>query len=422
MMNKDMEKEKNDTDSESIDTNEAIEELFGFQFEQMMIIEEHDIDDTNNRSSSILPRIEVEEVELPPNCYRRTSKKKSASESIVPPTAFYLHNILDAKECENLVQIADKTPRGFQYIKEATHTNPNDGSAFTVPLLNPHPHKLSLFQNHHMVELIWSRLQPILDAHLSKEFIQHFGPPLGLNPRLRVLRYDASDMDFFSPHYDATTTSTDKSNHSSSQEENIEIESQLTVLLYLNEGFDGGRTLFLDRSDTTRNIQPINPRQGSILLFDHGLYHSGEAVNSKNGTKFILRTDVMFASPHNTKISLNGQASKSFSSLHSSNCYREKNGNPKKNLTSVQSTSFLQDEPQQKTSFNTIHEICLKINMSTNDIEMLKESDFLDSTIHSFCEPGRAMITMILQESTLIPKESIDLLVKTSFEIMGVTT
>ena len=36
-MNKDMEKEKNDTDSESIDTNDAIEELFGFQFEQMMI-------------------------------------------------------------------------------------------------------------------------------------------------------------------------------------------------------------------------------------------------------------------------------------------------------------------------------------------------------------------------------------------------
>lgn len=76
MMNKDMEKEKNDTDSESIDTNDAIEELFGFQFEQMMIIEEHDIDDTNNRSSSILPRIEVEAVELPPNCYRRTSAKK----------------------------------------------------------------------------------------------------------------------------------------------------------------------------------------------------------------------------------------------------------------------------------------------------------------------------------------------------------
>ena len=42
----------------------------------MMIIEEHDIDETNNRSSSILPRIEVEAVELPPNCYRRTSAKK----------------------------------------------------------------------------------------------------------------------------------------------------------------------------------------------------------------------------------------------------------------------------------------------------------------------------------------------------------
>jgi hypothetical protein len=60
--------------------------------------------------------------------------------------------------------------------------------------------------------------------------------------------------------------------------------------------------------------------------------------------------------------------------------------------------------------------------MSTNDIEVLKKSDFLESTIHSFCEPGRAMIIMILQESTSIPKESIDLLVKTSFEIMGVTT
>ena len=153
------------------------------------------------------------------------------------------------------MQIADKTSRGFQYIKEATHTHPNDGSAFTVPLFNPHPH----------MELKWSRLQPILDAHLSKEFIQHLGPPLGLNPRLRVLRYDASDMDFFSPHYDATTTFTDKSNHSSSQKENIEIESQLTVLLYLNEGFDRGRTIFLDRSDTTQIFNLL--RQDKDLFY-----------------------------------------------------------------------------------------------------------------------------------------------------------
>jgi predicted 2-oxoglutarate/Fe(II)-dependent dioxygenase YbiX len=63
--------------------------------------------------------------------------------------------------------------------------------------------------------------------------------------------------------------------------------SQLTLLVYLNEGFAGGCTDF--RSFTVR------PEAGSALLFLHDTWHEGAAVTE--GVKYVLRSDVLYA-PH----------------------------------------------------------------------------------------------------------------------------
>ena len=60
--------------------------------------------------------------------------------------------------------------------------------------------------------------------------------------------------------------------------------SKLTLLVYLNEGFEGGSTDFHDVS--------ITPRTGDALFFIHNTWHEGAAVSA--GVKYVLRSDVLF--------------------------------------------------------------------------------------------------------------------------------
>jgi hypothetical protein len=80
----------------------------------------------------------------------------------------------------------------------------------------------------------------------------------------------------------------------------------LTVLVYLCDGggidFEGGETLYLDshvsslnkalKADGSAGCTRITPRLGDVVIFEHDLYHSGAPLT--NGTKFVMRTDVMF--------------------------------------------------------------------------------------------------------------------------------
>ena len=63
-------------------------------------------------------------------------------------------------------------------------------------------------------------------------------------------------------------------------------QSLLTFMLYLNEDFEGGETLF-------QNGVIIRPQTGMILVFRHTLYHEGAAVT--RGRKYVLRSDIMFS-------------------------------------------------------------------------------------------------------------------------------
>ena len=62
--------------------------------------------------------------------------------------------------------------------------------------------------------------------------------------------------------------------------------SLLTLMVYLNEDFEGGETAFLELD------QVIVPRRGMALLFQHMVLHEGREVRA--GTKYVLRTDVFY--------------------------------------------------------------------------------------------------------------------------------
>lgn len=99
---------------------------------------------------------------------------------------------------------------------------------------------------------------------------------LKLNDRFRFYRYTKDQK--FSPHPD------------SRYRESIDVESKLTLLLYLSEGIEGGETSFFTR-DLDLRFKVI-PTIGQVLVFDHHQIHSGEPVI--DGIKYVLRTDVMY--------------------------------------------------------------------------------------------------------------------------------
>lgn len=75
-------------------------------------------------------------------------------------------------------------------------------------------------------------------------------------------------------------------------------QSKLTFMIYLTDGdsFEGGDTLFHasgpGTSGAERIVARVRPRIGSLILFDHALWHSGAPVTA--GVKHIVRSDVIY--------------------------------------------------------------------------------------------------------------------------------
>ena len=101
--------------------------------------------------------------------------------------------------------------------------------------------------------------------------------PCMVNERLRVVRYEVGERTTI--HFDGpfTRSPTEK--------------SIFTLMVYLNEDFTGGQTNFYRSSSYEPSFQ-VQPKTGTAVLFDHRFVHEGSVVTQ--GTKLILRTDVMF--------------------------------------------------------------------------------------------------------------------------------
>ena len=112
--------------------------------------------------------------------------------------------------------------------------------------------------------LLWSRVEGTVPRILRGRQV------IGLNERFRFYRYDPGER--FAPHTDGCFR------------RNNGQESLLTIMIYLDEGCEGGETNFGD-------VQ-IVPKAGMALIFDHYLLNEGAAVLS--GRKYVLRSDVMY--------------------------------------------------------------------------------------------------------------------------------
>ena len=123
-----------------------------------------------------------------------------------------------------------------------------------------------IFDDSVLAQSLFERLQTSIPPRLAAM------TAVGNNERFRGYRYLPGHR--FAPHRDGCFV------------RNANEESLLTVIVYLNADFDGGATEFCDYGVA------VTPQVGRVLLFQHLLMHEGCVVT--RGTKYALRTDVMF--------------------------------------------------------------------------------------------------------------------------------
>ena len=260
----------------------------------------------------------VRRIQVPPNC---------SEEGHHPEDCFavVLDDVLSASECEALRNRADP------HFRIPSDVRSDDGSV--VPLKFAPGTKYGLVVHHDPVTAaeFWRRIQPRISTALGAFSMRTMsGPPQGVCPRLRVLRYFASEGHRFMPHFDRVVAEEDGR------------RSLLTILIYLNDGngddFHGGETCFLDTAEVavadstaghlTAGSVPITPKTGRVVVFEHGLFHCGSPLHAREqretetataehgvsdearktehpakgapsprNAKYVLRTDVLFGVP-----------------------------------------------------------------------------------------------------------------------------
>lgn len=168
---------------------------------------------------------------------------------------FRIDNFLSADECDRYLIWSEQ--QGYEDAKVQI-----DGRQ--VEYKSIRNNQRILFKDESLAEKLWQRFEPCA--------INTFGntTAIGLNELFRFYKYEPGQR--FKKHRDGSYVRS-------------ELEaSYFTLLLYLNDDFEGGETRF----ETTE----IKPEKGMAVVFAHDIKHSSEPVLS--GIKYVLRTDVMF--------------------------------------------------------------------------------------------------------------------------------
>lgn len=174
-----------------------------------------------------------------------------------PEFALTVAKLLSIDECQALIQ--DSEARGYEPAPITTargfEMRPDVRSNTRV-----------MYDDHALAERLWQRLH----AHVP----WGWPPPwvaTGLNERFRVYRYEPGQC--FRWHFDGAF------------ERSPTERSMCSVLVYLNDGFEGGTTDF-------HRGPSVAPVCGTALIFTHAQLHQG--ASPTRGRKYVLRTDIMY--------------------------------------------------------------------------------------------------------------------------------
>lgn len=186
---------------------------------------------------------------------------------------FTVNDFLSVDECKRYIKISEDF--GFEDSLVTLGVRGADGSvSLQRARMDYRNNQRVVFKNQEIADFLWERVADFIPANEDRNAV-------GCNEMLRFYRYDAGQQ--FDWHQDSPY-----------ERDNGEI-SLWTLVIYLNEDFEGGETSFEDSySDESFDAFSVSPKTGTALFFDHDVHHKGEPV--LDGRKYVLRTDVMFSS------------------------------------------------------------------------------------------------------------------------------
>ncbi|KAG5653211.1 hypothetical protein H0H81_001688 [Sphagnurus paluster] len=201
------------------------------------------------------------------------------------PGAFIINDVFEDVECRCLVDAAEKLG--------LLPDEPIAGSA--TQLSSVLAHNLIWLADTEFLTTLYSRIVP----HLPQSI--HGGAVKGINARFRLYRYRPGAL--YRPHIDGAwpASALDETTTPPSYiyDSDPTVYSRLTLLIYLNDDFEGGCTTFFLPSPTQGILEarPVKPRTGTVCIFPHGaakgsLLHEGSGVTQ--GEKYVIRTEILY--------------------------------------------------------------------------------------------------------------------------------
>ncbi|WP_317928997.1 2OG-Fe(II) oxygenase [Halioxenophilus sp. WMMB6] len=197
------------------------------------------------------------------------------------PGCYQLLDVLAPGECQGFIQLSER----LGYLPDA---------AVSLPREIRHNDNLVWIVDAATDEIIWRRAVVAVMADLMPFDGKR---PLGINARFRFYRYRPGD--YFKPHTDGSWPGSRVIDRRLITNAYTDRYSLMTFLILLNDDFEGGATRFFvpNRVEEERRVVDVRTPAGGVLCFPHGLHpwhctHSSEPI--VNGTKYIIRTDVLF--------------------------------------------------------------------------------------------------------------------------------
>ena len=258
-------------------------------------------------------------------------KPEKISLSDVVPGAFVLYNSLSQEVCENIIQMCEAQLKFGRFNAGKNNHGAlqvlvsSSAADYIAKILEPFVDEevLNVLQQNTATETIHP-LQTYADNIRRTNFKFH-----GINRRWRCYRYEPGGVESFAAHidcgfppsalssdgqilvWDARETKHPATSIQTDLTYGADVVSRLTILMYLNEDFEGGHTVFYepvkDSSSEPKVLTSIQPKIGSMLVFPQAVgeeaaeyaktfwpLHEGSAVVGElSRPKYVIRSDIL---------------------------------------------------------------------------------------------------------------------------------
>jgi len=203
------------------------------------------------------------------------------------PGAFILENVLSDAECA-------------QFVSATEQMGYDEDAPVSLPHSFRHMENVNWVVDEGIPAFIFDRVKDVLPP-AAKE-VAPGAEALGINARFRCYKYAGGD--YFKFHTDGSWPGTLVVADAADEKKRTMVWdafegggvawSQLTFLLLLSDGYEGGRTLF---ETGVGEVVAVRTPKGGALCFPHGghpqhVRHAGETVET--GLKYMIRTELLY--------------------------------------------------------------------------------------------------------------------------------